>query len=261
MHQSDAAKYIIELLRNPRSDYSHYGYGMYMTNVIHQYIVDHEEGSPQTHHGNSARAKELSPMFYAAAWDLCRMGVLRPGIKAMGGQATDDGASGNGYSLTPYGEKWIEEVDHLGFLIATPDRFSELVEPYKELIGAGFIQRAYEANRAYYAGAYLAAVAMCGAAAESILIAVAVAKTGDENDVLAKYRSSGGRRKVENLLLGQASAELKRSISSFTELLHYWRDEAAHGTASEISELEAHEALARLLRFAQVVKDRWTDLT
>jgi hypothetical protein len=152
-------------------------------------------------------------------------------------------------------------VDRLGFVVASPDRFSELVEPFRDLLGSGFIQRAQDANRAYYAGTYLASVAMCGAAAESILLAAAVAKLGDEGEVLSMYRRARGRREIENLLIGQATSDLKRSISSYTELLHYWRDEAAHGTASDISELEAHEALARLLRFAQVVTDRWAELT
>jgi hypothetical protein len=45
------------------------------------------------------------------------------------------------------------------------------------------------------------------------------------------------------------------------DLLSYWRDEAAHGTASEISETEAHTALGRLVRFAQFASDHWNELT
>jgi hypothetical protein len=44
-------------------------------------------------------------------------------------------------------------------------------------------------------------------------------------------------------------------------LLSFWRDDAAHGLASEISEIEAHEALARLLRFAQFATENWEELT
>jgi hypothetical protein len=46
-----------------------------------------------------------------------------------------------------------------------------------------------------------------------------------------------------------------------TSLLSCWRDEAAHGTVSEISEIEPHTALGRLVRFAQFICDNWTDLT
>jgi hypothetical protein len=44
-------------------------------------------------------------------------------------------------------------------------------------------------------------------------------------------------------------------------LLSYWRDEAAHGTVSEIAEIEAHTALGRLVRFAQFTSDNWDELT
>jgi hypothetical protein len=48
---------------------------------------------------------------------------------------------------------------------------------------------------------------------------------------------------------------------SATGLLSYWRDDAAHGIASDISEIEAHEALSRLLRFSQLANDNWEELT
>jgi hypothetical protein len=41
----------------------------------------------------------------------------------------------------------------------------------------------------------------------------------------------------------------------------HWRDETAHGIASNVSEIEAHEAIARLLRFAQFTCDNWNELT
>jgi len=45
------------------------------------------------------------------------------------------------------------------------------------------------------------------------------------------------------------------------DLLNYWRDEAAHGGLSDISEFEAYEAMARLLRLAHFVDDHWDELT
>jgi hypothetical protein len=44
-------------------------------------------------------------------------------------------------------------------------------------------------------------------------------------------------------------------------LLSYWRDEAVHGTASQISETEAFTSLILLLRFAQYATDHWSELT
>jgi hypothetical protein len=99
---------------------------------------------------------------------------------------------------------------------------------------------------------------MCGASAESILLAVASAKSGDQEAVFKMYRAAGGRQKVIEQILPQSIASPFRSA---TGLLSFWRDEAAHGTASEISEIEAHEAMARLIRFAQFTNDRWGELT
>jgi len=260
MEYDDAMRVLVDCLRTPRPDRSHYGYELYLPNVISAHLEETVPGRRGfgVDHSN---IEKVSPVFLAAAWDLCRMGILRPGIRTIGAQATADGASGNGYSVTPYGRRWLDQSEHLGFTIAGPDRFSRLVEPYRRKLGDGFVQRANEANRAYFAGAHLAACAMCGAAAESILLAVAIAKTGNESRVLSVYRRANGRREVQNILVGQAPDNVKRSISAFTDLLNYWRDEAAHGTASEIFELQAHEALARLLRFAQVATDRWDELT
>jgi hypothetical protein len=102
---------------------------------------------------------------------------------------------------------------------------------------------------------------MCGAAAESILLAVAIAKSGDEAATLATYRTANGRRKVVESVVGQVRQAIADPFRSATGLLSYWRDEAADGLASTISEIEAHEALARLLRFAQFATDNWGELT
>jgi len=102
---------------------------------------------------------------------------------------------------------------------------------------------------------------MCGAAAESILLAVATAKSGNEADTLKSYRAASGRRKVIESVVGNARQPISEQFRSATGLLTYWRDEAAHGSASTISEIEAHEALARLLRFAQFATDNWEELT
>lgn len=102
---------------------------------------------------------------------------------------------------------------------------------------------------------------MCGAAAESILLAAAIAKSGDEQGTLQTYRCATGRSKVENSPLGQASTYVREGYRSFSGLLKYWRDEAAHGTASSISDNEAYTSLALLLRHAMFVADNWRELT
>lgn len=102
---------------------------------------------------------------------------------------------------------------------------------------------------------------MCGAAAESVLLSVAIAKTSDEAIVLKEYRTANGRSKVENLILGKSRQQLQTGLRAFTEPLKYWRDESAHGLASRISDEQAYTSLATMLRLAQFANDNWQELT
>jgi hypothetical protein len=201
---------------------------------------------------------DLSPSFLEAAWYLCRRGILRPGIKKFGAQP--DGGTGNGYCVTTLGRRWIEEGAPAVF-VANPDRLSQLFDKLSEQLGPGFLQRASEAVQCYAFGAYIGCCAMCGAAAESTLLAVAIAKSGDERITLTTYRAAAGTRKVVESVVGQASQSIADPFRRSAELLSYWRNEAAHGLASTISEIEAHEALARLLRFAHLATEKWGELT
>jgi hypothetical protein len=102
---------------------------------------------------------------------------------------------------------------------------------------------------------------VCGAAAESILLAIATARSGDEEMVFKTYRGPSGRQKVIDQIVKGHPPSISGPFRRATSLLSFWRDEAAHGTASQISEIEAHEAVARLIRFAQFTNDRWAELT
>ena len=98
---------------------------------------------------------------------------------------------------------------------------------------------------------------MCGAASESIFLAIAIAKIKDEKVVLREYSGANGRRRIENRIIGQAPEPLRKEFSGLTVLLKYWRDEAAHGKASNISDNEAYTSLGMLLRFALFAKSNW----
>ncbi len=100
---------------------------------------------------------------------------------------------------------------------------------------------------------------MCGAAAESILLAAAISKS-DERTVLDMYNTSRGRSRVEKLLVGKAKGHIQREFPVFLSLLKYWRDEASHGGAAKISDNEAYTSLMLLLRFAIFVRDNWDEL-
>ncbi len=188
--------------------------------------------------------------------DLCRRGVLRPSVKAFGGQSTGEG---EGYTVTTAGREWVAnaQVD----LVLDPTRLGQAFSNLSARFGPGFLQRAGEAARCHSFSLNLACCAMCGAAAESILLSVAIAKSGDEAASIRVYQSSQGRRKIIDEIVGRARPPIAGPFRSATGLLSYWRDDAAHGITSTISEIEAHEALSRLLRFAQFANDNWAELT
>ena len=200
--------------------------------------------------------------FYDAAWELCRINVLRPGPRApMGeGQAGGGGTySTDGYSITESGRVWLANPERRA--AGDPSRMSDIFAAFQKQYGPGFAQRANEAIRCHRNGNYLAACVMAGAAAESILLAVAIAKVGDETKVLDKYRSGGGRTKVTRLVTTGVAGSVAQAFQAPLQVLHYWRDDAAHGKATTIEEVEAYASLVVLLRLAQFCADRWAELT
>lgn len=258
--EEDAFHFIVRVLReNFIPDMgSSYGYDVYLPNIVMHYLISVGKRS----HSEAQRDfRAISPAFMGAAWELARRGVLRPGVKAMGQQATDDGSAGSGFSVTPAGRKWLKEAGQYDFVPIEPQRFSKMLDSFTPRFGPGFQERSQDAIRCYGANVYLACCAMCGAAAESILLAVAIAKEGHADKVERLYLASGGRRKVENLILGQQPKPIQEEFLGYLSLLKYWRDAASHGRRSGIADNEAYTALAVLLRFAQFANDRWADLT
>jgi hypothetical protein len=199
--------------------------------------------------------------FYDAAWELCRIGVLRPGLHSAMGQGSVGSAnfSGDGYSITEFGSVWLADPDRR--TSGDPSRMSEIFAAFGSKYGPGFSQRADEAISCHRTGNYLAACVMAGAAAESILLAVAIAKVGNETKMLNQYTSAGGRSRVTKIVVTGLAGSLGRTFEAALQVLHYWRDDAAHGMATTIVEVEAYASLTQLLRLAQFCSDRWSDLT
>jgi hypothetical protein len=259
MNEDNALKYLIHFLRNwPPTKYPSYGYDFYLPGVMDCYV--RLQNAAIQDHEAELEMREISPHFYSAAWELCRRGIIRPGVRIWREQATPEGSAGDGYSITPFGRQWLAESDLDDFVPTEPGRFAKLLEPFKSLYGPGFHERAQQAVSCYGSHAYLACCAMCGAAAESILLSVAC-KIESEGKVLSLYRTAGGRHRVENRVLKGAKSQIQREFLNLTSLLKYWRDEAAHGSASRISDDEAYTSLALLLRSAHYVSDHWQDLT
>jgi hypothetical protein len=102
---------------------------------------------------------------------------------------------------------------------------------------------------------------MVGAAAESILLALAIAKLANEEEVIKRYEARGGRNTLVNLLVGQQGPAIANPFQAGMKLLSYWRDAAAHGRSVLISSAEADLALRELLILSQFSFDNWTALT
>jgi hypothetical protein len=260
MTHDDAYLILVDELRKGTSvANSQYGYDVYIPQVIYAHL---KSENPSADRNEIQRQTiDLSPYFYAAAWELCRRGILRPGVRQMNTQVTNEGTGGSGYSITPAGRNWLAESDKETFIPTEPARFQQLLSPFEERFGPGFRERAQEAARCYRAHAFVACCAMAGAAAESILLALAIVKTEDEGLVLKKYAGVEGRGRVENLIVGKAKEHIQREFRGFMVLLKYWRDQASHGLATNISDNEAYTTLALLLRFAHFANDYWPELT
>ncbi len=198
-------------------------------------------------------AIDVSPLFYEAAWELCRRGILRPGLMTRGMQALEDW----GYSLTSFGTEWLKNANGGDLVILESGSLAQVLSGYAKLFGEGFHQRSQEAIGCRRTEAWLACCAMVGAASESILLSVAIAKTGNEEEVLESYSRRDGRRNVIKLLVGGAPKHLADAFATFMGLLSYWRDDAAHGKVSPISVANADEALRQLLHLCQWTEANW----
>ena len=161
--------------------------------------------------------------------------------------------------LTAFGKAWLKDASQRPTV--DPSRLAELLQTFAYRFGDGYSQRATEAVRIYRTCSYLAACVMSGAAAESILLAVAIAKVGDEAKVLATYKSSNGRRSVTQQIVSNVPQGMAAQFQTAMQVLHYWRDDAAHGSTTTITEIEAHASLTQLLRLAQFASDHWDRLT
>jgi hypothetical protein len=229
-----------------------FGCDIWISDIAKSYL----RGAPM----EETEEAELQP-FYDAAWELSRRGVLRPGPAFARGQNMAHTA-GDGFSLTAFGRDWVDKFDQPGPFPSDSSRFAALISPYVIRFGTGFKERAMEAASCYRTLSYLACCSMCGAACESILLALAIAKKGgDEAVVLLIYEKRNGRRNLIDAVTADIPGWLQEAIRTAASLLSYRRDASSHGHAVGLGEFQAHDAMSRLLRFAQLAHDEWDVIT
>jgi hypothetical protein len=108
----DALQFLVDYLRQPRGSGvgQTYGYEVYIPNVCRSFAQQVEGISVQNPLDLERRVPDLSSVFYEAAWELCRRGILRPGVRRHHDQVTDDGSGGNGYCITSRGRTWLADM-------------------------------------------------------------------------------------------------------------------------------------------------------
>jgi hypothetical protein len=266
LHCEDALRFLIEGLRRNSEAFARGdrppSYDIWIPNVVDAFLRSasvESGGDPEYLHREEFSAVWIA--FYDAAWQMCRTGIFRLALKRPEGMGSHMLPLGDGYSLTTVGRDWLRRAEPQYFP-TEPSRYVGVLERPAKILGDGFLQRAAEAAGCNETGNYLACCAMCGAAAESVLLSIAIAKTERPDIVLATYMKRDGRRNVMKLIFGpHGSSALEARFLTGFNLLSYWRDEAAHGQYSTIVALEAHDALGRLLHLSYLAWDHWTELT
>jgi hypothetical protein len=255
--QDDFIAFALELFRTShKPHYGDRGCDFYAQSVAHAWCRQHEGARPGEPGGE--RENQIVAVAMEAAWELVRRGFLRPGGRSYpDGNAADPAR----FCLTERGRDWLARADESHFIVMQPGALARALAAFQKQFGDGFEQRSQEALRCREADAWLATCSMCGAAAESILLSLAIAKTGDAEPVLKEYRTAAGRKKTIDALVGKQPDNLQRPFRSLMSILSYWRDDAAHGMASPISAPETEEALRQLLMLAQFSAKHWKDLT
>jgi hypothetical protein len=199
-----------------------------------------------------------SASFQDAVWELTGRGILRPSLVRNSSSVEFNGRE---FVLTEYGERWVTDSTQIDLIPSESGRFAGALGSYAWLFGAAYHAKSQEAMACYQAHAYLACCAMCGAAAEAILLLIAITRHGDRDEVLALYRRASGRSQIESIVVQHLNSRIRDEILQFTALLKYWRDSASHVSESRLTEQEAFMAMLLLLRFASFAHERWRDIT
>lgn len=227
----DAADFLTDLIRDDPRAVAAYGYDVWIQKAAQ--VFAHQQVPAGTPHFEiQGRVQSFSAPFMDAAWQLCRLGVLRPGTKETDLQSHADG---EGYSITEFGRKWLSEHGSPAYIPTDSSRIDSLLNRCQDLFGAVYATRASDAARCYSAHAYYACCAMIGAAAESIVVTAGVTKRG-EAVALKLYRGTAGRKALTDAVLKGCPDYVARDFRLHADLIGLWRDQSAHAHGGSIGE-------------------------
>ena len=126
----DAVQFVVRYsaVNEPRATEHDFGGGDYdirLNLIARDYFA--ESGIREHDLSGAVNRPELDmEIFFAAACELPGRGVLRPGANSFGSHTTA-WSGGTGYSVTPYGERWIKEADEVDLMQMQPGRFAEIL--------------------------------------------------------------------------------------------------------------------------------------
>jgi hypothetical protein len=255
----DALDYLIDAMRIGPRAVAAYGYDVFLPNIVREFATSqlqpHAPGSMRFE--VDAATEKLSRAFLDAAWQLCQLGVLRLGVSETGRQSTQ---TGEGYSITAFGSKWLEDHVKPAYVPTDPGRIAGLLTKRQDLFGSIYVLRANDAALCYSAHAFYACCAMIGAAAESIVLAAAIQKL-TEPKALKLYHGTHGRKSLTDKVLANCPEYVVREFLLHAGLIDLWRDQSAHASAGALGETEAFTNLRGLIKFAHFAEARWEHLT
>ncbi|MCT4552926.1 MAG: hypothetical protein N4A44_04625 [Alphaproteobacteria bacterium] len=206
--------------------------------------------------------KFLYPQFLDALWLLTNKGILRPNETSIVSsyQSVNSNTLNHGYSLTSMGKKWFENKDDILFI--TTSKFSKIFGEFKELFGNAFYQRSLEAINTYEQNFYTASCVMTGSASEAILLAIASKKTKTEklNRAIEIYSNTGKLKEIRDCTLGRTDKNIQDMYEALSFYIKKFRDNAAHGEETIISESEAYLSILNLYKLSSLIKDNWDNI-
>src|SRR6266851_8407933 len=144
LHIDDAIDHLVQFLAHeivtapkrqftPASE-SKYGCDLWLSHVVRAFWRSRDDGFPAQ--GREQLVPYYQP-FYDAAWELCRIGVLRPGeINPVEQAQHMRGFQGDGYSLTVFGSEWVRKAAAERPLIDA-GRYGEVIKPFIARFGSG----------------------------------------------------------------------------------------------------------------------------
>ncbi len=252
---SEVFEFLVSYIRETEfTDLGKYGYELYLPNAMYRYCNTKDLSNPEYYF------PQISALFIEGAWQLIQRGILRLGVAAFQEQVTESGSGGMGYSFTIFGKEWLAEDSSEDIFPTDISNYGNIISQFTGLYGSGFVQRADEAVRCYFAHAYYACCAMTGAAAESIALYLATQIDGDEEKIIKEYEKPGGRTSILKIIGKKQKSNNLRQLTAYFELLSYWRDNSSHASKLKVDADEAYTSILLLIKFAVFVRDHINDL-